>query len=153
MTTSETGDPIYEELVKLDHSIAAPSEMIKGVDLTQFVMPDGKSAFERYNEIIGEEGKLRAKLEKKIMSESYQKLTDPYRFDEKNFYKGGKISELESIVKEHRDFAIEKLFREKPVSKENKDLDLENAIFNNQDNRVDWNGSYKKNVNDLFQIK
>ena len=56
-------------------------------------------------------------------------------------------------MEDAREDALYQLFLEKPMSKENDELDLETAIYFNKANRVDWNNNYKNKINDLFQIK
>ena len=157
MTTSETNDIVYDALNELNYTVKPPSEVKNGIQLAEFVMPDGKNAYERYNELIGKQTlddmTMRQALEAYITSDDYKDATMPYRFDERNFYKGGRISEIDRIVADYREEAFYELLDEMPKSKDNKELDLESAIFNNKDNKADWNENYKNNISDLFKIK
>jgi hypothetical protein len=159
MVTEDTGDIVYEALNDLNHTITPPPQAKNGIQYSEFILPNenNKNAYEKYNELIGtvliNDKTLRQALEEYIQSPQYEEATKPYKFDERNFYKGGKITRIEEIVRDYREKAEGELFKLKPISKTNEDLHLEEAIYNKKYNVIDYNNNYKKNISDLFQIK
>jgi hypothetical protein len=123
-------DEVLKSFIKHDINIPALEKVIKGVDLSQFVNPKtGKTAFEEYNELIGQSG-LRKDLERTIKSKRYLDAPDQIVLDENNKF-GGKKAIVYDRVKFYRDLEFNKIqFSNKYVSKVNPKLTLGQAYMN-----------------------
>ena len=123
-------DKVLKSFIENDINIPALEPVIKGVDLSKFVNPKtGKTAFEEYNELIGNSG-LRKSLEKLVQSKRYNDAPSQITLDENNRF-GGKKAIVYDKIKFYRDLEFNNIqFSNKYVSKMNPDITLGQAYIN-----------------------
>ena len=161
-------DVVRSEMYRLAPSIGKISKRhSSGVDLPEFILDDGKSAYLRLNELVGETkmgGRtLKEALEKKILSTHYKdKLTNGERTPDGRI---GSTREdaLKKIFRKYRNKAMDTLRRESPEldqmikqkEREQKDAGYQrtagNDVFRRGQNQVDTPVERRKDLlNELF---
>ena len=161
-------DVVRSEMYRLAPSIGKISERhSSGVDLPEFILDDGKSAYLRLNELVGETkmgGRtLKEALEKKILSRHYQgTLTNGERTSDGRI---GSTREdaLKKIFRKYRNKAMDTLRRESPEldqmikqkERQQKDAGYQrtagNDVFRRGQNQVDTPVERRKDLlNELF---
>jgi hypothetical protein len=132
--SEEVNDSILKEFDRLGQSFSPIDELMgnnKNIDLTEF-KKDGKNAFVRFNEILGQNGKLRKELEELINSDRYQnKLTDN-PIDEDLNYSGSRAAAIKRILNKYKKKAKATLLREGFITESN--LDLHTSVINDTRN-------------------
>lgn len=126
-TSTRPGDKVRDELQRLiletgKSLTPADPKRESGVDLRDFKLADGRSAYSRLNEIIANPPNvppLAEAMEKVISSEAYQKAPDG-----DGEAKGTKLWMLRSVVSKYREAAYKTLLRENP--------DLHKAVTENK---------------------
>ena len=117
--TTWQDDVVRSEMFRLAPSIGKPSERhASGVDLPDFVNEDGKSAYWRYNELIGESTygnrTLQENLERKILSYPYQENLGEGSQTPEGKIGSAREKALKKIVNKHREKAMKQLRKEFP---------------------------------------
>ena len=117
--TTWQDDIVRSEMFRLAPSIGKPSERhASGVDLPDFVNEDGKSAYWRYNELIGESTygnrTLQENLERKILSYPYQENLGEGSQTPEGKIGSAREKALKKIVNKHREKAMKQLRKEFP---------------------------------------
>ena len=112
-------DTVRSEMFRLAPSIGKPSERhASGVDLPDFKNDKGQTAYARYNELIGESKvgnvDLKTSLERKILSDHYQKNLKDGGQDSMGKIGSSREKALKKIVNKHREVAMRKLRKEFP---------------------------------------
>ena len=102
------------------------------LDLTKF-SKDGKSAFVRYNELIGQDGKLRKELEKLIGSNFYQNQLNDKPIDDTLNYRSSKATLIRETINKYKRIARAKLLTEGFITEGN--LKLSEAYTNDKRNQ------------------
>ena len=101
-------DKLHQELVNMKQPIKPVPEIKGGLDLTRY-KKDGKSAYQIWNELIGQSN-LRQQLEDLVNQKNWDiDYSDNIQFDKLNKLKGSKVVEIMMIVNEIRDEAFEEL--------------------------------------------
>jgi hypothetical protein len=119
--STEKKDPVRDELARLAMSPAqaqwsTPPRHIGNIDLTEFKLPSGQTALDRYHELIGtvKDGAgrdLHKAMADKIQSSIYQRGTDG-----SDWYKtGSRVDMLRSVHDHFKDRALLSLKRELPA--------------------------------------
>lgn len=117
--SKDKNDQVINELSRLQHGFRNPSTRLNGLELLDYSMPNGQTAYDRYMELTGQvklAGKsLRQSLEKLIKSNQYQKLPDDrlYSVDD-----SPRISEIKKVINKYRQQARLQLQRELPKVKQ-----------------------------------
>ena len=127
--TTWQDDVVRSEMFRLAPNIGKPSERHpSGVDLPDFVNEDGKSAYWRYNELIGESkygnNSLKENLERKILSYDYQENLGEGSQTPEGKIGSAREKALKKIVNKHREKAMKQLRKEFP--------ELDQAIINRE---------------------
>ena len=106
------------------------------IDLTKFTKDgkkDGKSAFVRYNELIGQDGKLRKELERLIGSNFYQNQLNDKPIDDTLNYRSSKATLIRETINKYKRIARAKLLTEGFLTEGN--LKLSEAYTNDKRNQ------------------
>ena len=112
-TTEVKEDIVAEEFIRLGQSVPDLNIFLDGkLDTTKFKNEKGQSLYDRWNEIISKDLKLKKELEKIIKSQGYQNLTDPITIDSRSKDKGKKHEVLVNVIKKTRKIAKAKLLSE-----------------------------------------
>lgn len=108
-------DKLMDEISRLQHGFRNPSTRVNGIDLLDYRLANGQTAYDRYMELTGQirvNGKtLRQSLEKLVNSKAYSKLPDDRLFD---VDKSPRISEIKKIINVYRKQARLELQKELP---------------------------------------
>jgi hypothetical protein len=113
--SKDKNDPVINELSRLQHGFRNPSTKLNGLELLDYSMENGQTAYDRYMELTGQvklAGKtLRQSLDKLIKSNQYQRLPEDrlYSVDD-----SPRISEIKKVVNKYRQQARLQLQRELP---------------------------------------
>jgi hypothetical protein len=113
--SKDKNDAVINELSRLQHGFRNPSTKLNGLELLDYSMENGQTAYDRYMELTGQvklAGKtLRQSLDKLIKSNQYQRLPEDrlYSVDD-----SPRISEIKKIVNKYRQQARLQLQRELP---------------------------------------
>jgi len=115
--SSDDGQALSMEMQRLaietGHTLEAPGNVLKGVDLRGITMENGENAYEQYQKWAGNPGQgmsLATVLAKRIQTEAYQLLPD----GDANT-KGTKLWTLTGIASNYRERAAKMLRRDKNV--------------------------------------
>ena len=133
--SEEVDDSILKEFDRLGQSFSPIDELIgnnKNIDLTEF-KKDGKNAFVRFNEILGQNGKLRKELEELINSDRYQNRLTDNPIDEDLNYSGSRAAAIKRILNKYKKKAKATLLREGFITESN--LDLHTSVINDTRNK------------------
>lgn len=144
----ETNDPLIKELAELNHGFSLPSNKIGkngNIDLYDFRDAEGKSAYDKLNEII-EANDIRGSLKELINDTSYKDLANSYKKKGMN-YKSQKIKLIESLLNEARKNALDDLLGDESFKSES-GLSLIDAKNNDEENQV-----RNEEFQDLLPIK
>ena len=113
--SQDKNDRLMSEISRLQHGFRNPSTKVNGIELLDYRLPNGQTAYDRYMELTGQlrvNGKtLRQSLEKLINSKAYSKLPDDRLFD---VDKSPRISEIKKIINVYRKQARLELQKELP---------------------------------------
>ena len=91
-------DKLHEVIANMKQPIAPVAEVINGVDLTQYKLPNGDSAYRVLNENIAK-SPLRSMLESLVNDPSFDKnYTDNIFFDEQTKFKGTKTTAIMELI-------------------------------------------------------
>ena len=116
--SQDKNDAVVNELSRLQHGFRNPSTQLNGLELLDYSLPSGQTAYDRYMELTGQVrlgGKsLRQSLEKLINSNQYKKLPDDklYAIDD-----SPRISEIKKVINKYRQQARIQLQNELPKVK------------------------------------
>lgn len=110
------GDPVFEELAKLNHGLQPPSPLLHGrVNLLDYKTKEGRTAYDRWLETIGEvevQGKtLRESLGRLIKQADYQKLLVTAPGDG---FDSPRLAAVKRVLNAYRQAALYKVQREIP---------------------------------------
>lgn len=113
--SSKTADPVLNELAKLRHGFTPPNHKLNGlVDLTSYVGSDGRTAYDRWQDLrskVKVRGKtLRQSLASLFRSRKYQRL-DP-RSD--SGLTSPRVKLIQRVLGDYRDSSLNSLFKEFP---------------------------------------
>jgi len=117
--SKDKNDAVMNELSRLQHGFRNPSTKLNGLELLDYSMQNGQTAYDRYMELTGQvklAGKtLRQSLDKLIKSTQYQRLPEDrlYSVDD-----SPRISEIKKVVNKYRQQARLQLQRELPKVKQ-----------------------------------
>ena len=138
-TTEVKEDIVAEEFIRLGQSVPDLNVFLDGkLDTTKFRNEKGQSLYDRWNELISKDLKLKKELEKIIKSQGYQNLSDPITIDSRSKDKGMKHKVLVDTIKRYRKIAKAKLMTElqnfKSIEDDrlNAQVSFQRAIKNNQ---------------------
>ena len=123
-------DKLLQEMIKHDINIPALPKVKLGVDLTKFVDENGKTAYEYWNEQMGNSN-LRKNLEKLIKTSAYDNAPSNIIWDKNNKNFGGKKSMVINKVVFERNIQFNKIkFSAKFKSIDNPEVTLGKAFVN-----------------------
>jgi hypothetical protein len=113
--STRVGDPVKEELAKLEFGFSQPQKKYQGVDLTMVNNPAGRSAYDYYLEQHGKVqigGRtLPQALSRLIESDSYKALPDPNGPQDKD---NGKVKRVQEVIGRYRDAAAREMLKAFP---------------------------------------
>jgi hypothetical protein len=123
--TVQSNDPVDKELVRLTASVRPPEpKLFDGrIDLTKIKHPNGRSAYDRYQELAGlikgPDGKVLYEKMKEVMEDPryWSTASDPQN-QIGVAEEGGKVAILKRVIKGYRDMALKELSSEVPGLKE-----------------------------------
>ena len=117
--SKDKNDPVINELSRLQHGFRNPSTKLNGLELLDYSMENGQTAYDRYMELTGEVklgGKtLRQSLEKLVDSNTYKRLPEDRLFGVDD---SPRISELKKVINKYRQQARINLQNELPKVKQ-----------------------------------
>jgi hypothetical protein len=119
--TFQSDDPVDAELVRLSASVRPPeNKLFDGrIDLTKIKHPNGRSAYDRYQELAGlvkgPDGKVLYEKMKEVIEDPryWSSATDPQSQIGVS-EEGGKSAILKRVIKGYRDLALQQLSEEVP---------------------------------------
>jgi hypothetical protein len=113
--STRIGDPVKEELAKLEYGFSLPPKRLQGVDLTQIQNDKGQYAYDRLSQLQGEVkvgGKvLPDALSDLIHTDRYRSMPDPE--GPQDSY-NGKVKMVQAVIGRYRDAASRQLLKEFP---------------------------------------
>jgi hypothetical protein len=131
-------DKLHQELVNMEQPIKPVPEIKGGLDLTRYKTKDGKSAYQIWNEIIGQSD-LREQLEDLVNQKNWDiDYSDNIQFDKLNKLKGSKYVEIMMIVNEIRDEAFEELEGMIFISPKGNKINLEEELEKMKENKQEY---------------
>lgn len=117
--SKDKNDPVINELSRLQHGFRNPSTRLNGLELLDYSLPNGQTAYDRYMELTGEvrlgTKTLRQSLEKLVNSDSYKRLPDDKLFGVDD---SPRISEIKKVINKYRQQARIDLQNELPKVKQ-----------------------------------
>jgi len=117
-------DPILDEIGHLDYGFGAPTARIKGsrhLDMRKFFDENGRTAFDRFQEAIGQEkinGRtLRSSLERLFNSPGYERagtMAESNELFHQGTFRDPRIKAVKSIMAKYRNRAKNRVLKEYP---------------------------------------
>ena len=133
------GDFLHEKIAELKQPIRPLPEIQGGLDLTQY-KKDGKSAYMIWNELLAKTD-LRKDLEELVTQENWDAdYTDNFQFDEINKLKGSKSVEIQDIINDYKEDALDELKDMTFTSPKGNEVKLGDELDKMSDNKGDYKG-------------
>ena len=126
-TSVDIHDSVRTELARLNHAFEIPNSKVGNVDLRDFPNKEGQSAYDRYQELVGQVNHngipIKEGLKQLIESPKYKELgTD----DMPAVGQGSRVSDVQVLLQKYREKALKQTIEEYPQLKQQLGLDKSN---------------------------